>query len=537
MLMLPDFHVKQRDFLLEISRAITARLELSEVLRRVLHASLVMLGGQVGVIALRAADGEFYVRATSGIKSDQLPSMNNHLHELTLIALEQGLEDDAFEAKLAQMAKDISSDLRQSIAMPLAFASEPLGMMIVFRNYSSAATANDLQILRSFADQAAIAVHNAQLYERITQERHHLDAILQHNADGVMILDTTLTIVRFNRALERITGWAAQDAIGLHQDDVFAWKRLEHGDLQAAIGEGWPYILPEDTREDTPLYVEGDLLRRDGLSLSIGITYAPMLASDGHVENIIANVRDITNFRRAQEMQSTFISVVSHELKTPVALIKGYAATLRRPDVEWDRQTMLDNLAVIEDEADRLDRLIQDLLTASKIQAQGEISLQLDDVYLDQLATRSVERFSSQTNRHNFKLKFEPGFPSIQADQTRMLQVIDNLVSNAIKYSPNGGLIEVGGHYDDKWVTIYIKDPGVGLSADDRTRVFERFFRVDGRLTRKTQGTGLGLFLAKAIVEAHNGKIDVDSQPGEGSTFFFTLPRTQIINPTPSETL
>ena len=527
MLMLPDFHVRQRDFLLEISRAITARLDLSEVLRRVLHASMVMLGGQVGLIALRAADNAFYVRAASGIESDKLTLMNRHLHELTQIAKNEGLEAEDFEKKLAEMASDIDPKLRQSIAMPLIFASEPHGMMFVFRNYRSEATANDLQILRSFADQAAIAVHNAQLYERINQERQRLVAILEHNADGVMILDSDLTILRFNRALERMTAWTAEEVIGLHQDEVFIWKQLEHGDLQDAIDGGWPYSLPEKIRSESPLYVEGDLLRRDGLAISLGITYAPMFTPDGRVETIIANVRDITNFRRAQEMQSTFISVISHELKTPVALIKGYAATLRRPDAAWDVKTVQDNLAVIEDEADRLDRLIQDLLTASKIQAHGELSLHISEVHLNELATRSAERFASQTTRHTIELNFPDDFPTVQADETRILQVIDNLIGNAIKYSLDGGRIEVGGTYDDELVTVYVKDEGVGLSAQDRIRVFDRFYRVDGRLSRNTQGTGLGLYLARAIVQAHDGTIDVDSKPGAGSTFYFCLPYEQ----------
>ena len=188
MLMLPDFRVRQRDFLLELSRAITAELDLGEVLRRALHASVVMLAGQVGLVALRASDGLFYVRATSGIDADLLPTINERLHDL-VIGAESGMDADAFNAKLREMAKVVDEDLRQSVALPLTFADEPLGLMIVFRSYVSSATADDLQILGSFADQAAIAVHNAQLYARIDQERKRLSAILQNSADGVMILD------------------------------------------------------------------------------------------------------------------------------------------------------------------------------------------------------------------------------------------------------------------------------------------------------------------------------------------------------------
>jgi len=236
-------------------------------------------------------------------------------------------------------------------------------------------------------------------------------------------------------------------------------------------------------------------------------------------------VRDITNFRQAQEMQNVFISTISHELKTPVALIKGHAATLRRDDVEWDNNVVREYSAVIEDEADRLAVLIENLLTTSKIQAQRNLELNLDDVRLDQLAARAVERFQTQTKKHTFKLNFAPDFPVIQGDEQRLRQVIDNLLSNAIKYSPDGGLIEVGGIVDEHSVTIYVRDHGVGLTESDQDRIFERFYRVDDALSRRTQGTGLGLFLARAIVEAHGGKMRVESQPGQGSTFFFTLPQ------------
>jgi signal transduction histidine kinase len=269
--------------------------------------------------------------------------------------------------------------------------------------------------------------------------------------------------------------------------------------------------------------VEGDLIRRDGMTLGIGITYAPLLTPDNHLTNIIANVRDITNFRRAQEMQSEFISTVSHELKTPVALIKGYAGTLRREDVDWDMDVIRSSLEVIEDEADRLAELIENLLQASKLKAQ-RLRVDLGDAHLDRLAAQVVERFSTQTDKHKFVLDFPSDFPVVQADEARIRQVLDNLVNNAIKYSPEGGTITIGGQVDSKYVTIYVRDEGVGISQQDQERVFERFYRVDGALSRSTQGTGLGLYLSKAIVEAHGGSLHVKSKPGAGSTFYFTLP-------------
>lgn len=291
------------------------------------------------------------------------------------------------------------------------------------------------------------------------------------------------------------------------------------------MASGWPQQTAADAPPDT-IYVEGDLTRCDGTTISVGITYAPLLSASGKLSNVIGNVRDITNFRKAQEMKSTFISVISHELKTPVALIKGYAGTLRREDANWDKATIRNSLKVIEEEADRLTELIENLLAASKLQAEG-MRINIGDVRLDTLAARSVERFQTQTPIHHLKLDFPPNFPSVQGDQTRLRQVIDNLINNAIKYSPAGGEIRISGKFDDHSVTIAVSDPGVGISEEQLEHIFERFYRVDDALSRKTQGTGLGLYLARAVIDAHHGTIEVDSQVGKGSTFRFTIPISQ----------
>src|SRR5690606_2559794 len=169
MLMLLDYRVRQRDFLLEISRAITAQLDLGEVLRRVLNASVVMLAGQVGLIALRGGVDIYTIRATFGVDSDEVPVLNKALQAI-IDGMSKTNPDPAYiNLKLEQMAVTIDRHLRQVIALPLIFAADPLGMLIVFRSYKGSPTPNDVQILQSFADQAAIAVHNAQLYESIVQ--------------------------------------------------------------------------------------------------------------------------------------------------------------------------------------------------------------------------------------------------------------------------------------------------------------------------------------------------------------------------------
>lgn len=522
MLMLHDFRVRQRDFLLQISRAMTAQLDLSEVLRMVLNASVAMLAAKVGLIALRDTHGDYRIRATMGVENEQLTVLNAQLREFVVDA-EKGLNPEQINQRLELMARTIDPDLQQSIAIPFVMAGEPLGLLIVFRPYRGSATPDDLQILQSFADQAAIAVHNAQLYAGIDQERRRLRAILQHSADGVMILDPQLHILSFNRALELMTGWLSDEVVGLLLGDVIRWQRLDVGDIEQSMNDGWPYHL-EDENKST-LYVEGDVIRKDGLTLGIGVTYAPLFNRAGQLTNIIANVRDISNFRKAQEMQNMFISTVSHELRTPITLIKGYAGTLNRDDVSWNPDVVRDGLTVIEEESDRLNALVDNLITASKLQARRQLDVQLDDTNLPDVLLRSVERFKTQTPDRIWTLALADDVPSVYADEIRLRQVVDNLISNAIKYSMANSEIVVGCRFDENEATVYVKDHGVGMTEAQQEHLFERFYRVDNALSRKTEGTGLGLYLSRAIVEAHGGKIWVHSQLNQGSTFYFTIPR------------
>ena len=337
--------------------------------------------------------------------------------------------------------------------------------------------------------------------------------------NGLANLNPAHRIVMFNRALARLSGWSAGEVLGRHHDTTIQWARLEtQMDLPTAVASGWP------SSTSRPLYVEGDLRRSNGGTISVGITYAPLFDREGRLVNTIGNVRDITRFREADEIKSTFISVISHELKTPVALVKGYADTLLREDAHWDQQTMHESLTVILEEADRLNDLIDNLLDASRLQAGG-LPLAMDQVAFDALAESVTSRFSTQTEAHAILVSFPPDFPPVLGDHRRLEQVLSNLLSNAIKYSPEGGRIEISGRVLPNEVVITVSDEGTGIPIEEQTRVFERFFRGARAHQQGTAGAGLGLYLAKAIVEAHDGRMWVESAPGEGASFSFSVPR------------
>jgi signal transduction histidine kinase len=416
------------------------------------------------------------------------------------------------------------------VRLPMVSGDHAIGVVYVFLAGSSYYLPQDVKLLlRSFAEQAAIAVKNARLYQQVNQEKQRLNAIIEQSADGVMILDQSLRITVFNKALSRMTGRPSDTVMGRQHDEVFQWRTLKtEMDLSKALANGWP--LPGAVH----LYVEGDLQRpyaehdatNDSETISLGITYAPLMDTDDRMTNIIANVRDLTRYREEESLQKTFISVVSHELKTPVSIIKGYAGTLRRQDAHWSPDIIEDSLIVIEEEADNLNDLIDSLLEVSRLQA-GTFTLEIsDDVFLPEVAANVTRKFRSQTKNHPFILQFDEKFPLMMGDERRLTQVLNNLVSNAIKYSPEGGDIIIRGEVHPKYVTLSVQDRGIGIPEHQQHRIFQKFLRLDNALSRKTEGTGLGLYLCKAIVEAHHGRIWFHNNPdGPGTTFTFSLPR------------
>ncbi len=523
-----DIRILQREYLLAITRALTAELDLSDLLRLILQSSVELVSGKAGLIALTDPDTELLqVAAVYGIPAPVVDHFAPLLRDLP--AADGAAQEAELTRRLGIVARNANMGLTQMIRLPMKDGEKVLGLIYVFMAGQYFMVEDASALLRSFAEQAAIAVKNARLYQQINKAKQRLDAIIQQNADGVMILDSSLRISEFNKALSNMMGWRPEDVVGKLHSEIFNWDSLKtEMDLHKALETGWP--LPGAAH----LYVEGDFQRpenathqtADGKVKSLGITYAPLMDNKGRMTDIIANVRDLTRYREEEALQKTFISVVSHELKTPVSIIKGYAGTLQRQDANWSPEIVQESLMVIEEEADNLTDLIDSLLEVSRLQA-GTFSLEIsENVILPLLVKNTVRKFSSQTNKHTFTQEFSDDFPAITGDERRLNQVLNNLISNAIKYSPDGGEIKLVGAEHADYVTVSVQDSGIGIPEHEQHRIFQQFSRLDNALSRKTEGTGLGLFLSKSIIEAHNGRIWFSSnEEVPGTTFTFSLPK------------
>jgi PAS domain S-box-containing protein len=506
-----DTRLRQRESLLQISRALTAQLDLTSVLSLVIEFAVELLAGSSGLIALREEDGALRVRAAAGIGRDAWP----RFAELLATPLD---DRRALSRHLHDLAADTHLSLRHMSALPLVYRQANVGVIYVFRAALNVDfTAEELELLKAFADQAAIAVSNARLYQGVLREKQQLDALIEHSADGIMIIDSRWRITTFNATMELITGWPRAEAIGRPCAEVLALRSPQGANVCLL---DCPLRRPPDAAP----FIEGWITTRDGRRRFVQSRYAVQRGPGGVPLGALANVRDVTEEQIEAEMQNTFISVISHELKTPVSIIKGYAETLAREDTRWDDATIRDGLHVIAEEADRLARQIQDLLEISRLQADG-MRLELSEWPLRPLAERVVARFAAQAGEQfSFELRLPDDLPAVVADYERTRAVLENLVSNAVKYSPEGGLIRLSARADSGEAIVSVSDQGIGIPSEEQDRIFDRFYRVDNRLRRETQGSGLGLFLARAIVEAQGGRIWVESQPGRGSRFSFTLP-------------
>lgn len=507
--------LRQHEILLHISNVMTAQLDVSALLTLIINSAVDLLVGNAGVIALRDESGELHIHAAAHIPQSQWSAFN------TLVSRYNTNPNHVFSHEdLIDTRHLLPITLRQMTALAMTYHGTQIGVIFVFRAAVNVAFNNDEHVLLSaFANQAAIAVTNARLFQSLIREKQHLAAIVEQSIDGVMILDGRWRITAFNRAMELLTGWERSEASGRPCAEVVG--------IQTTTGDNL-------CRIDCPLQrphignvvqAEGWITARDGRRRYIQNTYTIQRDTHGVMLGAIANVRDITQQKIESEMQNTFISVISHELKTPVSIIRGYAEILSRPDMQLQTDQVHSFGQIIIEEADRLTHEINSLLEVSRIQLNA-IPLEITQWPFAPLIDQVTNRFHGQAQQQGitFDIRIPSDLPDIQADRERTRLVCENLITNAIKYSPDGGLVRIQARSDNGLAIISVTDHGIGIPLEEQSRVFDRFYRVDNRLRRETQGFGLGLFLAKMIVEAQHGQIWVESRPNNGSRFSFSLP-------------
>jgi PAS domain S-box-containing protein len=366
-------------------------------------------------------------------------------------------------------------------------------------------TPDDLRLAEELARRAGVAIENAQLYREV-EERAQAARVLAAVGDGVFLVDSSGRIRLWNTAAATITGLAGDDVVGRRAVDAIpGWAEVEP---RIPLSE----IAGPVSAESVPLGV-GDRelwLSVSGVDVEEGTVYA---------------FRDLTEERAIEAIRQDLVATVSHELRTPLAAIYGSALTLRREDVDLGETMQQKLLEIIVDESSRLADIVNDLLLASQLDT-GRLQVKIERCDAEELARTVVDTARTHLPP-NVQVELEATPQPLQpvaADAGQLRQVLENVIENAVKYSPDGGAVRVRLCAAGRYLRFAVADEGLGIPPGERSRIFEKFYRLDPSMTRGIGGTGLGLYICRELVRRVDGRIWVEANDGRGSVFFVDVP-------------
>ena len=533
--------------LLRILTEVSSSLDLDRALNRTLALLNDAIGAEQGTIMLlNAEDNLLHYRAGYGYLSDKVTGERRGFK----LKIGEGLAGWVVERREPALITDLlgdprwvktsasSREHRSAIAVPLLVAEDVIGALLVFHRRPAYFSAELLSMVKAIAGQVAVAINNAHLYELIRDQAERLgsmlrreqedasrsQAILEAVADGVLVTAPNNRISFLNRSAAKILDLEAGRVIG-QSLDVF-------GGLFGKSAGTWMQTI-RNWSESPTAYEPGDTFAEQ-LDLENGriilVHLAPVILLNDFL-GTVSIFRDITHEVEVDRLKSEFVATVSHELRTPMTSIRGYVDVLLMGAAGAVNENQAHFLNIVKNNTERLNILVNDLLDVSRIES-GRVTLSPQALDLREVAEDVIGDILRRSQEENkpmaLSLDAPKKLPRVFGDSERVHQILGNLVDNAYHYTPENGTIIVriralnGGHE----VQVDVQDNGVGISLDDQSRVFERFYRGEHPLVLATPGTGLGLSIVKEIVEMHKGRIWMKSSgvPGDGSVFSFTLP-------------
>jgi len=521
----------------EMPQVIVTKPKLHETLQRFIRkVAMISQAEKAAIMLYSPEDGELTVLPPAlGLTAEQVKFLRVKATEgITGLVFREGqpaVFNDAVRDERTIKDNVAFLNVRNGVCVPLIIKKRDeedkvveqrtIGVMHVFnKRMGMDFNEEDVRLLQMLAEQCAAIVSNAQLYIQLSEEKEELEETLQSIKAGVVAVNGEGEIRLVNSAASSILGGTPSELVGRPFQEAIADERIK-GILNDAL----------DTKEE----VTREISLGGGREARHFQAQATIMRGDnGAVQHVVAILNDITDIRNVERMKTAFVSTVSHELRTPLTSIKGFIATLLEDDEGYfDDPTRREFYEIIDQQCDRLTRLISDLLNISRIESGRSLDLHLSRVALAPVCERILSAQQSYTDRHQLKLEAPEDFPEIVCDQDKVEQILDNLLGNAIKYSPDGGEIGVALVDEGDFVRIDVSDQGLGIPERHRDRIFERFHMVDDDVDhRSVKGTGIGLYLVKALAQAHkdSGGVTGDvwlahSVVDEGSTFSVRLPK------------
>ncbi len=538
----------------DIARDIST-LEIDVLLNRILqalanltgvqHGSVMLIDSGTGLLVDRAVLSDSNNHATGSRRFQMGEGVVGWIAQHRQPALVNNVQKDERWVQVDAFGQAVGKSTGSLVGMPLIAGDDVVGVLMLSHPKIDFFNQSHMRLLKAIAGEIAIAIYNAQLYEFLgertnklyTMLRHQEEASSQNNAilqslnDAVIVFSTDRSIILANAAAERILAKPIDELVTQSFDELLSSLNIK---------------LPGDPLGDVlanPSDHNGDqraiTIKRGPQSLSISLV--PVLTERGELLGACLIGRDITREVESDRLKTEFIGTVSHELRTPMTSIKGYTQLLAMGSLGEVNPTQKEFLTTITTNAERMIAIINDLLDITKIET-GSVDLQPSRMHVAEVlsAVVSSNRLDLSQREHELALNLSPNLPLLWGDPERLRQVVQNILTNAIKYTPRGGKIAVtareiavgdipakqreGLPLNRRFIAIAIQDTGVGIDPAEHERIFERFYRTENPLKIEAGGTGLGLSLVRPLLSLMGGRIWVTSTDGQGSTFTFTMP-------------
>ena len=500
---------------------INASLHVETVLREVVDSARALTGARLGAITIVDDAGLPRDFVTSGITPEEEQQLASWLPDgLRLFEHLRGLEAPLRLDDLPGYVRSLGLSPDQILCTtfqgtPIRHCGEHVGNFFLGdKEGEGAFTDEDEELLALFASQAATAIANARALRNEQRARANLEALIETSPVGVVVFDAASgNPLSVNGEAKRILG-------GLHSPD----RPLESlcDVLTSRLADGREVSLDELKSAETMRAAEVELSVPDGRSIRMLVNAAPIRIGDGDIESVVVTMQDLARLEELERLRVEFLGMVSHELRAPLTSIKGSTTTLLSTPRTLDRAELRQFIRIIDEQADHMQGLISDLLDAGRIDS-GTLSVDPEPLEVAALVEQARTTFLSAGGRQPIRIDLPADLPRVMADGRRIVQVLNNLFSNAARHSPESSPIEVSAERDGIEVAISVADEGRGVAPEELPHLFRRYADVGGG-ERGAAGFGLGLVICKGLVEAHGGRIRAESAgPGLGTRVTFTL--------------
>jgi len=404
--------------------------------------------------------------------------------------------------------------LGAAVAIP-SFAKDKLvGILSMGEKLSGESySPDDLELLLTMASEAGIAIENAKLYRDITETRDYLNSLVQESDDAIITMDLGGKILTWNKAAESISGHTSSEL----------------------VGKVHPFFLESESQKLISKVLEGEAIKahevniknKDGKEIPLLLTLSPIRDTHGEVIGLSAIFKDITELKKVEQLKHEFLAVVSHELRTPLTPIKGYLALLLGGQFGQLEPKQKRALETILNQSNHLHDLIDSVIDISRIEAGKSVELEKEPLFLRNIIKQSLDSAAAAFKAKELEVgaDYLSSPVAVMADRKKLLRVMDNLLGNALKFTPPKGSIRVSIQKEEAQIKVVVSDSGIGIASQHLEKIFERFYQVDSSYIRACGGIGMGLSIAQDIIAAHSGKIWAESEgPGKGTRIVFALP-------------